>query len=258
MEVTLSQGTSTGAASSLASGSSQMGRNEFLSLLLAQLRYQSPLNPLQPHEFAAQLASFSSVEQMTQMNEALAQQTQGQDIAAVLAKATFGTSLVGRHVVASGNQVTIPSEGQGAIDIDVSGEGDAQIQLLNDAGEAVATRDLGHVSSGRQTLQLPDDLPEGTYTYNVTVESSDGSNVPVDTFVSGQVDSVRFEGGQIVLQIGEMAIPIESVMEVRAADAASTTTGDGASDKNAVADPALLGLAGRLARSVFANELPVS
>jgi flagellar basal-body rod modification protein FlgD len=45
-----------------------MGQDKYLKLLITQLRYQDPHNPLQNHEFAAQMAQFSTLEQMTKMN----------------------------------------------------------------------------------------------------------------------------------------------------------------------------------------------
>ena len=48
-----------------------IGRDGFMKLLLAQLRNHDPNNPLKSHEFAAQLAQFTSVEQFFQINENL-------------------------------------------------------------------------------------------------------------------------------------------------------------------------------------------
>ena len=66
-----------------------MGKNDFLMLLAAQLRHQDPLNPQSDAEFASQLAQFSSLEQMQNMNESL------------LAMADYQAySLVGKYVIA--------------------------------------------------------------------------------------------------------------------------------------------------------------
>jgi len=48
-----------------------LGQDKYLKLLVTQLRYQDPQNPMQNHEFAAQMAQFSSLEQMTKMNSSM-------------------------------------------------------------------------------------------------------------------------------------------------------------------------------------------
>ena len=53
-----------------------LGRDEFFKMLIAQLKNQDPLNPQQGTEFAAQLAQFASLEQLTSLNSALTSQSQ--------------------------------------------------------------------------------------------------------------------------------------------------------------------------------------
>ena len=49
----------------------EMGKNQFLQLLAAQMQYQNPLEPVKDHEFVAQLAQFSSLEQLENMNKVM-------------------------------------------------------------------------------------------------------------------------------------------------------------------------------------------
>ncbi|HEY3367218.1 MAG TPA: flagellar hook capping FlgD N-terminal domain-containing protein [Symbiobacteriaceae bacterium] len=65
-------------------GSSTMGKMEFLKLLVTQLQYQDPMNPMDDKQFASQLAQFSSLEQATEQTRWL--------------QANYGLGLVGQKV----------------------------------------------------------------------------------------------------------------------------------------------------------------
>ncbi len=72
------------------SSKSVLGKQEFLNLLVTQLRYQDPLKPMEDKEFVAQLAQFSALEQMQNLNKSFE-----------LLKAQ---SLIGRNIVATSLQ----------------------------------------------------------------------------------------------------------------------------------------------------------
>ena len=59
-------------------GNSQLGKDEFLKILMAQLQNQDPTNPMKDNEFIAQMAQFSSLEQMTNMTQAFEKFASGQ------------------------------------------------------------------------------------------------------------------------------------------------------------------------------------
>ena len=85
--------TTSQASDSLTAGLSQaeLGQDAFLQLLITQLRYQDPTDPLQDREFVAQLAQFTALEQAQQTNDMLM-------LLAQLTSATQAISLVGRTV----------------------------------------------------------------------------------------------------------------------------------------------------------------
>jgi flagellar basal-body rod modification protein FlgD len=65
----------TSATQDVSGKNAQMGKNEFLKLFVAQLQHQDPMNPMQDQDFMGQMASFSTLEQVTNLataNEAIA------------------------------------------------------------------------------------------------------------------------------------------------------------------------------------------
>jgi flagellar basal-body rod modification protein FlgD len=192
-----------------------LGKNEFLTLLVTQLKNQDPLSPLQPHEFAAQLAQFTSVEQLTQVNAAMTRQEESLAMATLLSKTSFSAALLGRQVVAGGDQVTIVDGAAAQVRIDVGGAGgEATLVLKDAAGREITTRALGALPPGHQTLTLPADLPAGTHRYAVKVEGRDGKSAAVATYTTGQVDGISFREGRIVLKLGAIEIELDDLVEI--------------------------------------------
>jgi len=215
----------TGSTSSLSGAAgpapaSVMGRDDFMNLLLTQLRHQDPMNPLEPYQFASQLASFTSVDQLGQLNDAMAAQLSSLQLGTVMSQTSFSASLLGRPILAEGNRVEVPADGKGQVTVDVGdGGGKGVLKVFDEAGNEVGSRTIDSVAAGRQTLDLPDDLPEGTYTYSLDVTDPDGGAVSVHTYVSGTVDRVLFENGKIVLKVGGMDVDLEALAEIGAGNA---------------------------------------
>jgi len=80
-----------GTQASVAGKNAQLGKDQFLKLFVAQLQHQDPMNPMQDSEFMGQMASFSTLEQVTNLATANAQ------IAENLSS-TSAVALIGRTV----------------------------------------------------------------------------------------------------------------------------------------------------------------
>ena len=89
-------GSTAGTANSVTSQSQALGKDEFFKMLIAQLKNQDPLNPLDGTAFSAQLAQFSSLEQLTNLNAALT--AQNQNFASLLNAQSV--NLIGKEVTA--------------------------------------------------------------------------------------------------------------------------------------------------------------
>ena len=92
-------------AASATRSNDALNRDDFLNILVTQLRYQDPLNPLDAQAFASQLAEFSSLEQLTNVNDAIRLLGDVQILTALSVNTGLAASLIGKKVVALGDKL---------------------------------------------------------------------------------------------------------------------------------------------------------
>jgi flagellar basal-body rod modification protein FlgD len=197
-----------------------LGKDEFLKLLIAQLKHQDPLSPMKGEELAVQLAQFTSVEQLMNLNQAMAAQAGTQAAMVDALNGNSALAAIGREVVAIGNQVVMPAEDAGDVTVNfVTGGtgGVGTLRIYDSNGNEVGARSLGMLNGGRQSVSVgdaADGLPAGIYTFEIEVLDSKGSTVPTQTFSTGRVDGVRYGSTGPVLTAGPLEIPIGAIVEI--------------------------------------------
>jgi len=140
----------TGRAS--APSSQQLGKASFMQLLVTQLQNQDPMQPTANDEFVAQLAQFSSLEQMEVVNENLVALAILQQSNALLGQLTSASSLIGQQV-----QYTNPEDGSVAIGVVDSVKIEDDVAMLRVGGTSVP------LSSVTEVLGVPpSETPAGT------------------------------------------------------------------------------------------------
>jgi flagellar basal-body rod modification protein FlgD len=80
------------------SGAQTLGKDTFMTLLVEQLKNQDPLNPTANEQFVAELANFSSLEEMQELNDNLLGMVVLQQSNALLAQLTESSGLIGKSV----------------------------------------------------------------------------------------------------------------------------------------------------------------
>jgi flagellar basal-body rod modification protein FlgD len=194
----------------------KMGKDEFLKLLVAQLKNQDPMNPSNGQEMAAQLAQFSSLEQLTQIGTSL--ETQGGYMQGVIGSlaASGAMGAVGKPVVAYGDHVAVPADESVRFAVG-GGGGSATLRIFDAAGKEISSRDLGTLKAGEQSAELGTltaGLPEGWYRYSVEVVDATGKEVPCVTYTAATIDGVRYTPEGPLLTAGELTIPYEALVEI--------------------------------------------
>ncbi len=198
----------------------EMGREEFLKLLVAQLQNQDPLKPQDNAQFVAELAQFSNLEQTMGINDrldALTSQNRGLQNSQVV-------SMVGRTATVRGSMVTANGSGT-PVPVSFSLDGDADkvsITLADLNGNAVRTIDIGTKKEGLVKLNWDgrsDDglvMPAGTYTVTVKAQNAEGLSVSSTQETTGTVQSVSFDKGYPVLQLQNgVSVPISDLLRVQ-------------------------------------------
>ena len=200
-----------------ATGDSSLGKDDFLQILVAQLQAQDPLAPMEGQEFASQLAQFSSLEQLTNVNDNL-EASQAFDVAM---SNNSAIALIGKNVDAPGNAVDLKSGEVETLSFSLDGDAaDVSIDIFNSTGAIVSTIDLGAQTKGlREYVWSGTDssgalLPAGNYTFNVTASDSVGNFVPTETFAAGLVTDVIFEGGQAYAIVNGQKLAVNEISKV--------------------------------------------
>jgi flagellar basal-body rod modification protein FlgD len=194
-----------------------MGRDDFLKLLIAQLQNQDPLKPLDNQEFATQLATFNSLDQLIGINQKLDSLAQQQQLVGQLGAA----SLIGKEIVADGNQVTLAAGQPAAIGYAVDAAAARVTLTITDAtGKTVRTLDIGNVGAGEQSVVWDGKdatgkaLPAGVYSVAVSAFDVAGNKIGASTRTHGVVTGVALSGDQVMLEIGAMQVPLSAVKGV--------------------------------------------
>jgi flagellar basal-body rod modification protein FlgD len=187
----------------------QMGKSEFLTLLVTQLKNQDPEAPLDSKEFAVQLAQFTQVEKLISIESMLAAQNSA-------ASAGSMASYLGHNVVLNSSQIDVAAGKASQIQLDLAKSAQqVNVQLVNARGIVVGQKQLGAMQAGKQIVSLSDlGVADGPYTVKVTASNTNGSSpFPVNALAVGLVSGF-VPGPDPKLLVGSREIKMADVKEV--------------------------------------------
>ncbi len=199
--------------------SKTLGQEDFLTLLVAQLQNQDPLNPSDPTEFTSQLAQYSELEQLFNLNSSMESLAKSQNNSERFA----ALSLMGKEVLVTGSKFSLnryPTE----IGYNVDGvASDITINIQNSSGTQVATLHATDLSKGNHFMTWNglgkdgEKLPEGQYQLVLQAQSAgEETSVAVNPLVYSTVTGVDLDnsGAMLITEAGEYSISdIEGVYD---------------------------------------------
>ena len=188
-------------------GVENIGKDEFLTMLVAQLKNQDPLDPMKSDQFAVNLAQFSQLEQLISINNKL-DQSGDSDLSSL-------TGFLGHEVALDSNSIVVSNYDGGRLRLDLpSDASDVKVQLLNSDGSVKETRELGALSAGKHSIVLQGLQTEsGVYEARVTAQSASGAALEPQVFAAGIVTGF-VPGADPTLLLGDREVKPSEIKEV--------------------------------------------
>lgn len=202
-----------------------LSKDDFLQLLVAKLTHQDPLKPMDDEDFIAQLAQFSSLEQLQNLNEALANSLQWDYLQMQTINNTMATSLIGKEVKATFSNVYLDNDNRPNINYTTTEYAASIWVTIKDIDGAVVRTLTGEdVPPGNNSViwdgkdENGKRLAEGFYTVDVSGVDANGGSISPSTYVEGRVTSVIYRDGSAYLQVNGLEIPLADVNAISAID----------------------------------------
>jgi len=172
--------------------------DRFLKLLVAQMKNQDPLSPMDNAQVTSQMAQINAVTGIEKLNTTV----QGLSTQFVQMQALQGASLVGRDVVVPGNKIDM-SNGVGQGGFELTSAADAvKVEVLSPAGQVIDTMQLGAQTAGMHSFDWPagNNATATGLTFRVSATSG-STKLDSTALMRDKVDAVSTSGDTLTLEL---------------------------------------------------------
>ena len=204
-----------------AGDNTKLGKDAFLKLLVAQMQNQDPLNPQSNEDFVAQLSQFTQVEQLMDLSS----QFDGMYLAMNSVNNTSMTQLLGKNVVALGDNFYYSGEGDVELHYDsVADASTSQMTIYNESGSVVYSGSVGTIREGENSFTFNGEglngepLPNGTYRFSISGSDSSGETIEVTELMIGMIDGMSYETGVPLPSIHDIEFSLAQILRVEVSE----------------------------------------
>lgn len=198
-----------------------MGKEDFLKLMLAQLQNQDPLNPMEGTEFASQLAEFTSLEQLINLNDAMDTSINADYFLSQSINNTLAATLIGKEVKLDGSSFKNDGDENVTLGYNLSNKANSvTVKIYNEAGVLVKTIENAPKNSGDNKLiwdftdNEGNSVPEGNYTFKVEAADAESNPISNSTFVLGKIEGVKYTSEGTMLVVNGAEYYISDILEI--------------------------------------------
>ncbi len=199
----------------------ELGRNDFLQLLVTKLRYQDPLDPASDEDFIAQLAQFATLEQMEKISSGIESSAKWDFLQMQSINNMMAANLIGKEVKADYRGLYLQSDGDVTINFSVD-EYAEQVRFIitNDAGETVANFTRDSLGPGSHTVDWDgrdtrgNRQPEGFYAVEIVATDGGGQEFSPSMSMVGIVEAITYRDGGAYLRVNGSDIALGDISAI--------------------------------------------
>lgn len=202
-----------------------LDKDDFLKLLVTKLTYQDPMKPMEDEAFIAELAQFSSLEQLQNLNNALVNSQQWDLMQMQTINNTMATGLIGKEVKATYSGVYLSDDNRPMINYTTTEQAaHIKVEIKNADGTVIRTLTQNDVPPGQSSVvwdgkdETGKRVSSGYYTIEISGESVGGTKMTPSTFVTGRVNGVVYREGSAFLQVNGLEIPLSDISAINEAN----------------------------------------
>jgi flagellar basal-body rod modification protein FlgD len=195
-------------------GSLSGNLNNFLTLLMTQLKNQDPTSPLDTNAFTSELVQFSNVEQQVKTNTSLTQLIQLTQAGEIMQS----SAMLGKEVSVTSDHIPLQN-GSGTLQFTETSAQPVTVSIYSDAGakireDTIVAKKGQNTWTWNGTDSSGNTVADGSYKVAVTSADASGKAAAVPFTVLGTATGVQKQGNSMQLQLGTLGVDFSAVQSV--------------------------------------------
>jgi flagellar basal-body rod modification protein FlgD len=199
----------------------ELGKDDFLKMMIAQLKNQDPLNPMDSSQYSAQLAQFSTLEQITNLNQSMKEFLNTNLMASQAINNALSANLIGKEVKID-NQI-FEYNGQDKISFGyklTTSTNKVNISIYDQNGNLVKSFENINSNAGENHFEWDFknsnglNVPQGSYRIVIDAKNIAGEKLDTKIYQFGKVNSIKFSQDGAKLVINGIEYNLSDVIEI--------------------------------------------
>jgi len=200
--------------------SSELDKDDFLELLITELKYQDPLEPMDTSKMMEQTTQLSTMEYLENISNSMDEILEGNSLVNTEQMMLSASNYIGKTVEFEGNSIIL-AESQAPITYDLEDTpANVEIYIYNSAGQIVQTLKPETLKSGVTSIMWNgkdmegNQLVDGYYSFLVKATDGEGEDIEMKTYAVGVVTAVSRDGDKVSLNINGTTVDSTKITTV--------------------------------------------